>query len=526
MFAPNVHQKFKSNNLKGAFYFNKDHTYRIIYAFSGCLSERQVRASICDALGQLAEKFPHMKNKIKKCNVIVNMPYRSSLNNKGEIEYHYMDIANIFVSDWEIGNAICGFNFDGSMRIKIAPVSAEDMPLEKLIEEKYPEGDQMTDEEWLDTKKKLNRSINTISSSNIENNKSILNSSVRSIKSIKFVIESLIKDIANGNREYNFYGQLFKPLIDEEMATRIKNSEGDEILRSLVYRLIVENISVYVNNSEKLKVYGKKIYQLIGFLFSEGTLYKEDFLIFVSKLTNSILNPESESQQILDLENFTSVIMNSGKFFEKHMKEEFEQIKDVVENMDNPRIKTIFADALENCKEIEEPEYSYSKQFKICMMEPLCFLPAIELTGKAFDYLKKYVDDVKYEECKDSFMYAGIRPLLGCIFHVPDVELNILVSNNLPNWVKISDIEIRMKPFTTSDRLSCSKKDKGRPYPTVDEIVHADKTKKFYITFDPDTNHLNDASFARFIYRKFIFHNQENRNMFTEIKLEYKMKKQ
>lgn len=537
MLAPNAHRKFQDNNKQKVYYFNKDHTYRVIYAFTGCLTEEQIKASFMDALGQLKHKFPDMSRKVDNCKIMINLPYRSSLNTNGEVEYRYMDYANVFVSDWEIGNAICGFNFDGTIRVKV--VSVEDdvkMSTEEIIKKKYEGNDTvLTPEELADNRKKYMKCMNAVSETNLESSRSTLNSSVGHYESLSYVIKNLVVSIVLGKWETRLHGLLFKSLIESELSSSIEDADENSTSISLVYRVIMEEL-----NEQERKIFdgsdpsnwnkdkAVNFYALLGFLFTDGTIHEKSFMGYATRLIENIDYDKSSNELFFRLDCFVSLLKNSGQYF-RH-KDELSHIKEIVENIDNKRIETTFQKA---CDELDKSikldfDNSYSEKCKFVQMEPLCFLPAIVLKGKMLNDLREYATDRKYEECLETIQYAGIRALYGCVYMTEDVERNILVSNNIPNWVNMRELEIRLRPFATStrkcDRAGKTKDGREQFYPLFSEKSFEPGTKKFFITFDPDTKHINDAAFARLLFKKFVLYNKERPNEFTEIVLEFKKK--
>lgn len=537
MLAPNAHRKFQDNNRQKVYYFNKDHTYRVIYAFTGCLTEEQIRASFMDALGQLKQKFPHMVRRVDSCKIMINLPYKSNFNEKGEIKYNYMDYAYIFVSDWEIGNAICGFNFDGTVRIKVVSVDdGIEMTTEEIIKKRYEGNDSvLTEKELADNKKKYMKCMNAISETNIESSRSTLNSSVGNYESLLYVVNTLITAIIAGKWETKLQGLLFKPLIDSELSANIKEADEDSTSVSLVYRTICEELNrceTKLFSAEDSENWDKKkavnFYELLGFLFTDGTIHENTFMAFANRLMKDIDYEKNTTEIFFRLDCFVSLLRNTGQYFKHHP--EMSRIKEIVEDMDNPRIKTVFQKA---CDELDKSaklnlDNSYSEKCKFVQLEPICFLPATLLKGKMLEELRAYAKDRKYEECLDTIQYAGIRALFGCVYMVEDVERNVLISNNLPSWVDIKELENRLKPFATStrkcDRVGKTKDGREQFYPLFSEKSFEHGTKKFFITFDPDTKHINDAAFANLVFKKFVLFNKKSPNEFTEVVLEFKKK--
>lgn len=537
MLAPNAHRKFQDNNRQKVYYFNKDHTYRVIYAFTGCLTEEQIRASFMDALGQLKQKYPNMIRRIDSCKIMINLPYKSNFNEKGEIEYQYMDYAYIFVSDWEIGNAICGFNFDGTVRIKVVSVDdGVEMTTEEIISKRY-EGNEsvLTNAELADSRKKYMKCMNAVSETNIESSRSTLNSSIGHYKSLTYVISTLINTIVLGKWETKLHGLLFKPLIDYELSASIKEADEDSTSVSLVYRTICEELDRWENkifsgddSSNWDKEKAVNFYALLGFLFTDGTIHEKTFLVYANRLMDNIDYEKNTTETFFYLDCFVSLLKNTGQYFKHNL--ELSRIKELVGDMDNPRIKTTFQKAYDELDKSAKLNLgnSYSEKCKFVQLEPICFLPATVLKGKILEELRAYAKDRKYEECLETIQYAGIRALYGCVFMVEDVERNILITNNLPSWVDMKELENRLRPFATSTR-KCDRGGKTRDgreqfYPLFSEKSFEQGTKKFFITFDPDTKHINDAAFASLTFKKFVLFNKKNPKEFTEVVLDFKKK--
>ena len=377
--------------------------------------------------------------------------------------------------------------------------------------------------------------MNAVSETNLESSRSTLNSSIGHYESLSYVVKTLVTSIVGGKWETRLQGLLFKPLIESELSTSIKDADENSTSVSLVYRKIMEELDeqerkiftgLDPENWDKEKAVN--FYALLGFLFTDGTIHEKTFMTCANRLINSINYEKSTNETLFRLDCFVSLLKNTGQYF-RH-KEELSRIREIVDDMDNPRIKTTFHKAYGELDKsiVLNLDNSYSEKCKFVQLEPICFLPAVTLKGRMLEELKKYVEDRKYDECLESIQYAGIRPLFGCVYMTEDVERNILVSNNLPNWVNVKDLESKLRPFATStrkcDRAGKTKDGREQFYPLFSEKSFEQGTKKFFITFDPDTKHINDASFARFVFKKFALFNKDRPNEFTEVVLEFKKK--
>lgn len=501
---PALHPKLiKSLNGEQVF-FNKDNTYMVIYTHNGVTSRTQVDFSYRDALKQLIEAHPEKSDKFSKCKFMYNLPYKLC---KETGKNRYIDVCMVFVSDWEVGNAICGFNFDGSMRIDIQShidISGSEMSIDELIEKRFGQVEPASAEDKKEFGKSYIRVLNKTSKHTTEYVVVSLQTALNHPQTIQILIEKILAHVSQDKMLFNTFSVIVHDLIEAELTKVEPNSDG--FIYSIFHLLLIDYIKkkltrVLFTTDQDSEVSPQivNIFSFFAHLYLNKAVSQDCFVDFVKDLIKFL-----QDQSQINLEVLTTLLVaihSVGSKIKKFNPEVFVSLQAVVNKHGAFMHKVKMAD-LENVEIDQNLDLNnhITNILKIVNLPPLCFLPPVLLEPKQTEIVRKVVEKNNYE-C-ENLEYAGFRPYKGFTKRIgSDQAHNILISNLFPAWVDEKVLFNSMKMFDTSPIPG--------EFPKLEVIKSGrEENKRLIVTFNPDPSCYQDAGFALKMMKRLEIYNK------------------
>ena len=494
------HSKLQ-NNLQGkTVYFNKEGHYLTTYAFIGALSLPEVSASFNDALKQLIEAFPEKAEKFKKCKFMYQIPVRKEFREDGTYKEFFMDYASVNISDWEVGNAICGFNFNGYMRKKAKKSSNTEHTIEELVADRFPDQQPLTEEERVETKKLYINAINKISNSTVDTMALSLIKCLEHYEKIEIFVTLFMKTILMSNFTMKLYVLLMKELVKSEIVIC---TENEKIKSSILYRLMNDKVNELMDKAitEKLDPMENKNICMFYSNMAKYGLMSIDTFVDTCLSTIDLCESEEFAPDII-MVNLINMILNNCTALKVDHADLISKISGFIDDFGEQKHQLLLKDITEGVsKDNEDPEELHNLELDIITSDfefedadALCFLPAIKVTPGVKSLVEKHVAEREYEEC-ENLEYAAIKVYKGYVDKVKEHEaFNRIESNDMPFWVKDEAIMNKMKQFSTSP---------DPQYPKMNtRVSDCGMFKKMYVMFSPVSDCYQDAGFAMRVLMK------------------------
>lgn len=502
---PISHSKFLKTVKGKSIYFNTPHTYKVLYVHTGVLSAKMVITAFEEAKEQLIESFPEKKGKFSKCTFDINMP---TSYDKITGETHYQDFSYVYVSDWEVGNAIMGFNFDESTRTKIVSCEGNIPDINTEIEERYPELEILNQQERLGFKKRYTSQLNRMSD--------VMNTAlcISDVLDHPDKMEILLEIIFNIAKINTFGGSelidLLRYLIESEVTLYVTKMEeigsdvSGEFILSILHVKLTEHINKLIINLAEGKFKERNdimnLSRFIGFMYGMGLFDTKKFRMIFDVLYPDLFETDViEDNTLMGIlkmleVSHSAIKTNCGELYEdiKNLINDFGELKHntLMENIDNENIKDGY---------YKNPCTSY---FKHEILEPLCFLPGIVLPKNLKELVEKHVEDNCYTECKN--LQIGAIKAYGA--HVETSEHSLkpeIFATRIPKWVNAEMIRKRLKQYSSSpDEI----------YPIIKEkSSESDNYYNVTAIFDNDSKYRTDYLFAVMMTTKWIIYSKDKK---------------
>lgn len=506
MLKATAHKKL-TKSLKGdTAYFNRKGTYMVTYTMCSVLGVPQIRSSYKDALKQLAEGFPEKKARIEKCQLSFNLLYRTCMDEVTEDGYasKYMGICMVYISDWEIGNAICGFNFDGSMRKKLVPVvDIADRSLSEIIQHRSGDLEPLSPEERKSASNKYIGVLNKIVDRSKDNVIVQLGQLTDRPENMEILSGLLIKICTRDSLSHEVFTYIIRGMIEKEIISLVGTTE--DVITSIFHQMIIRDITAALfatranaSPDEYERKYNKNVFQFFAHLYNDGIVsndvFEEVFVDSIHKFKATCQASCSDMTNLLHIANISSNKIN------KYFSGALDDLEDMLVNLGEP----IHHALMENVKSIPKLEYiddidkHITKGFKVEDLPPLCFLPALTGCGSLHDMIESHVEKHNLE-CTN-LQYIPIKAYQGYVKKVSgEYKHNELFSKSMPKWVKHDLIKSEMSKYNTGPDSS---------YPIMNIIEARDgNSKRLKFTFNPHVDCYSDASFAMRMLKRFEMRN-------------------
>lgn len=476
-------------------------TYKLLYVYCGAATENQLRKSFEFAAKKLAEKYKSKKNKYLNATFDFSLPSSKGIQ---------LGFAYVFCSDWELANAICGLNLDGSLRVKYTPIDDAESVWE-IIKNKSEEYENVESTliplELKSLNKEINMRFNKVTEAKAAGMAKELYPIINTYEKAKIMTDNICKSVKMNTGVSKCYAD-FIFSINETHIDSFKDGQG-----SIGNVILALSIKLYnmAKNDDKDKDNSdiRRIVEFVGHLYNRNLLnseifeavydaIKDDMEKVYSCIKHCIRNINKHRPKIL--EDFCKAAYSS-----KILK--LEVWADEIKKQIN-KIKTQNSDELDDWQDCQEEEILDNVFFREAL-PPLVTLPSIQITNN--ELIKKMAAEIErceeegLEKEKINCTHIHLLPLIANYkTDFNDGESpNVLISRPMPNWVGINEIITLASKFSTWPDSS---------YPKVKELPSLDgKSKKFRIEYAKEGDCIMDASKAMCIIMKKVFYNNKTK---------------
>lgn len=466
-------------------------TYKHLYVYCGAATEQQLMAALKFAAARLADKYKS-KPEYGRTKFEISMPQSGGLQ---------LGFAFVYCSNWEVANAICGLNLDGSLRVKYASIDDTET-IWDIIKDRTNNGSsdlEMDGEEARDFLREINPRLNKVTTANVSKMSRELHSVINTVEKAKIFSTTLCKSVKNNSGVADVYAEVVSNINKEHIASfkegYVKVSDVIVYLSKELYGLIQDGDKI-----EDIR----KLGDFVSYLYEKNIINTEiftgvyeafdgDLEKCYSLIRRCIRNISKNKPAIID--DFHEKSYKTGKMMYIVWAD---KIKADLTNLASKKNKE--KDDWEE-DEVEITSTSFIRE----SMKPLVTLPAIKIeNSQTISKIKREV-----ERCNDPDIDAKrIRTnhihLIAMVANYKNEfkaneSQNVLLSRPVPNWISLSAIKSLASNFSTWD---------DDKYPVVTEIKHnSGQYKKIRVEFAKSGDSASDAAKAMCIMMKRIFVN-------------------
>lgn len=506
------HQKLQKVINKRSVYFNKKSTYIVSYVFTGASDRGRILSSFRDAHKQLIERFPDNED-LKNCIFDINVPQRYNAETN---MYTSMDFVYVYISNWAVGKAICGFNFNGSMMQTIELCPDQEIDLEKEVEKRFSMCDDIPDEVYKERTKSYKTVLNKITNakresiilrlSDVFEHACLLQACIRDI-----VIASIGDGFGCNDIVYVIANLIEAEVtIEEEKRDNMENyhSYDDEWSVSLFHAFLLaeidDRVHKFVKNTNMNQDTMTKLLNLMKFistLYVNGIIGTEDYFGFFQTIVKAFEMSDSMDEKIIG--KLIMMYRVASSRIINDCPKIVEMLEEFIDDFGDSSSRTMFDTY---SREASEKKWTsvkqYGSRFKFTKIESHCFLPAVKLSANQEKQVRDYSSKRGYQ-CSN-LEWCGIRANESYVETcATNLRPNKLISKSVPSWVSDEDVKNRLRRFSTSE-------EKGK-WPVVNVRTHDDGWKTYYATFSPSNNDYQDAPFAALMLCKIPIYNNTNK---------------
>lgn len=507
MSNPVSHSKFAKVISGKSVHFNRKGTYLVAYVQSSVTSPEMVISAFKDARDQLVESLienhPNKAAKFKKCEFEVNMPFRMDAETN---KMYYMDYSLVEISDYEVGKAICGFNYNGSMRKKIVNCEDRDIDLGVEIAKRFPDLEPLSPEDILETTKLYKGKINKITEAKTENVLLGISGCVEHPEKMKLLLDIIFTSARSENFSTNLFIYLINSLTESEIVKF--GSTTDDFVVSILHTMLVENINKIAHDIKNNKVVRREAINLsrfFGELFESNAINVDIFKDVYDTIIEDLENSGSVEDDVMM--NMINIINKCHGNVKRQCPEIFDKLTSFIDDFGETKHQFLLQNVKEAMSKIDDNDESVDNKavitncFKFVAMNPLCYLPAIKLPNRLTQVVKEYVKERQYTD-PINLEYAAIQAHEAFVEGTPDgLKTNVIQSFNVPHWVSDDYVKKRLNKLSTSNDKS---------YPNIRiEKFDGGLTKRYICTFSPESDCYPDGPFAIKMLTKNILYNKE-----------------
>lgn len=489
-----AHKKMmNASKNKSYIYTNRKDSYMCLYTFCGLLEETQIKNILDYCLNKLIRDYPEKSEKFKKCFFKVKVLRRMD---KSIMKYRTINLCHIYCSDYEVGSALCGFDFDCNMLYEPVIFKHEDKTIDP---DKEIKSRSIIDED-IDIKKYekiINSNINKISETNKYD---ILN---------RFEIcltEPVILP--------TFFKKIYQNIIEQTNSTSSLCHLIGELILSEIIRLKDEDEKLDENVSDKWYI------SLVHYYFNQMVtksidgipeLYKKDegnakvknLLINISSFYNYNLISHEQFYELLEIlvgystddkiqcESYIRILANLYLNCYNRIDDKCRKyICDYFDDYGDITIENIIKNA-ERKKYTHDKEYGTVMKFK--NKDRLVEIPAIKLKKEQSETLLRWTKERDIDKIHNT-EHSTINPLQFVVEPPEENEVfNKIISEPIHKWVDKNVIENLVSLFNSNKKHKMN---------FVWETCKRDENLKICIAFFSNENvYSTDASFAvNFLY--------------------------
>lgn len=500
-----VHPTFLSNEKHKNANFNTPHTYMVCYVFNGCLTLDGVRLIINDCAKQIVENYPERAEQVKKCVIRYNHPLKTEYDNDTPLYRSSMNYCNIFFSDWEIGNAFCGFNFNGTMRRKLVKTDEIGEDESEEISLIAP----LEDNEIKTYKKKYKRYMNTISEAKAHSISIDVVKDLNNKECVDLIIEEIYSNACDSVMNHNNYVYILKACMQYEAEKYV----GLDLVKFTIFRKVVKYGSklLEIGNDKSIEC----LMSFVALLTFHNMFCRKSFCTFLQNFIEN-LNYESFETNSVKAVIKALAILKDYKPIKDTWESLYSKIGELIEDYGESYYIVNHKNILDHVNEIivNESDLDFNDTYKIVKLDPICTPAAVRIPESRKRDVEEYCKERHYE-C-ENLGYTTIKSHKAYVKkHKDGIVHNILVTKNpVCDWVTPEIIRNRFKLFN-SDK-------KDNQYPIVEYRDVQDIYRKFTVVFSPENTYKYDAGFSLLMLEKFSITHPNDPKIYTTVEFAYK----
>lgn len=487
-------------------HFNTKDTYLVMYVHTSVLSIEMVEKAFADAINELSDNYPDRRDEFKETVIRVCMPTKYNADTGTQC---FQDYSNVFVSNYEVGQAICGFNFNTSMRKRIVCSDNDDaIDLGKEIEERFPEYEPLNSEERRACTDKYKSVINKITEAKRDTFILNIKNCIDHPDKMDILLDIVFKAAQRDNFETKNFIYMFMQLSVAEVIKVEDLSDSDDedseikperFVVSIFHVKLVEHIRSLMADVIEKKVTRPELMntaKFIGELFAERAVDLPLFTDIYRFLMSELFDTDDASVEDSDMMIMIGILKSSCIRIKQHEPKLIEELSEIIDDFGEIKHKMLMKDVYDIIDKAEHNndklgevigKGSISAKFRFENLNALCTLPAVAIPPSYTDLVRKHVEEEKMTECKN-LQYCGISAHTLFVLRPTEVKKYWeIISSTVPKWVENSMLRREFGLYNTSPDES---------YPIVTSREVSDNCKSVTIEFSQEAQHFKDALFA------------------------------
>jgi hypothetical protein len=502
-------------------HFNIKGTYMVLYAHTSILSPEMAKKGVYNAIEELCEEFPERKEEFEKTIVKVCMPTKYDVS-AGHARFQ--DFSNIYISNYDVGQAVCGFNYNGSMRKRIVCSTNTDViDLGKEIEDRFPDYEPLDVEKRRECFEKYKSIINKMTEAKRDTFILNLNNCIDHPDRMDILLDIIFKHAQKDNfKTKNFIYMIMQLSVAEVIKVVCENSDDDDdddddddedkpvkpekFIVSIFHVKLVDRINSLMADVIEKKITRHELMntaKFIGELFAERAIDLPLFSNNYRFLMDRLFSSENASVEDSDMMIMIGVLENSCIRIHQQEPELIEEFDKIIADFGELKHQTLMEDIYRKIKtNAQDGEHlgevigkgSISAKFRFENLKSLCTIPAIAIPPSYTRILEEHVLKEKIPECTN-LEYCGMTVHTQFVLRPVDIKKHWeIISPTVPKWVSNEMLREEFALYNTSDDFGNSIMTKKYPIVTSKEV--SENCKSIHVEFSQEGTHFTDALFA------------------------------